>query len=171
VTYSDNTKENIEILVLPYPKFEGGGNIAVQRGGGICVAKTTYAREYAASIFLKWFTAPEQNLRFTATTGYMPVTEEAFDDIVAGNLPDIEDDMVKKALMTTAGMNTTHRFYFPPVFDGIDSLQSQFVKQFQSTVSEARDVYLLLRQNGEAIDFDSISLDYLKRFVDVYNEK
>ena len=40
VTYADNTKEDVEFDVMPYPLFEGGEKIAMQRGGGICIFKS-----------------------------------------------------------------------------------------------------------------------------------
>ena len=66
VIYPDNTSEAIESIVLPYPVFEGGQKIALQRGAGMVVAKTNPTRELAASIFLKWLAAPEQNMRFVS---------------------------------------------------------------------------------------------------------
>ncbi|MCL2338100.1 MAG: extracellular solute-binding protein, partial [Firmicutes bacterium] len=83
VTYPDNTKEDVTFDVLPYPVFKGGNKVVIQRGGGICVIKSSPVKEYAAGMFLKWFTAPDQNMRFTAATGYMPVTETAFQNVMA----------------------------------------------------------------------------------------
>jgi multiple sugar transport system substrate-binding protein len=36
------------------------------------LAKTTRKNRKAA-LFLKWFTSPEQNVKFAMTTGYLPV--------------------------------------------------------------------------------------------------
>ena len=74
ITYPDNTKEAVEYAVLPYPSFESGEKIAIQRGSGLVTAKSTPAKEEGAALFIKWFTAPEQNMRFVASTGYLPVT-------------------------------------------------------------------------------------------------
>lgn len=73
VTYADNTTEPAELAILPYPVFEGGRKIAMQRGAGMCVIKSTEEKEQLAANFLKWFTRPENNLRFVTLTGYLPV--------------------------------------------------------------------------------------------------
>ena len=40
ITYSDGTSLEVEYSILPYPVFEGGERWALQRGGGLMVAKT-----------------------------------------------------------------------------------------------------------------------------------
>jgi len=53
ITYSDGTVEDVEYSILPYPVFEGGSKTALQRGGGLMVAKSTQQKEYAACEFIK----------------------------------------------------------------------------------------------------------------------
>lgn len=171
VTYPDNTKEDVVFDVLPYPVFEGGKKTVFQRGGGICVTKSTPEREYAAGLFLKWFTAPEQNLTFTAVTGYMPVTQKAFDEVVAGSLPEIENPLVEKTLIVAAGMQKTHAFYFPPVFDGFDGLQTEYVKQIQAFVEDAKRGYKELRKTQDAdAAFAAVSENAQGEFVSNYRQ-
>lgn len=43
----------------------------------MAVTKSDEEHEYAASIFLKWFTKSENSLRFGAASGYLPVSKEA----------------------------------------------------------------------------------------------
>lgn len=64
---------------MPYPYYEGGSKVAVQQGAGMAVTKSDTLRETAAVTFLKWFTAPEQNIDFAITTGYMPVQNASLD--------------------------------------------------------------------------------------------
>ncbi|MDD2955184.1 MAG: extracellular solute-binding protein [Oscillospiraceae bacterium] len=45
ITYPDNTTEEVEYTVLPYPVFQGGEKIAIQRGSGIVVASSTPKRK------------------------------------------------------------------------------------------------------------------------------
>ena len=78
ITYADGTVEAVEYSILPYPTFEGGQKIALQRGGGLMVAKSDEKTEYAASVFIKWLTATEQNMTFISQTGYLPVTSYNF---------------------------------------------------------------------------------------------
>ena len=80
VNFNENDMVNIEPLVLPYPHFKNGSAVAIQQGAGMCVTKSDKAHEYAAMLFLKWFTAPEQNLKFSVSTGYFPVENEALEE-------------------------------------------------------------------------------------------
>lgn len=77
VTDADGATHAIEVAVYPLPNFEGTEPMAVQQGAGMAVLRSTQERESAAVEFLKWFTAPEQNLRFAAASGYLPVTYAA----------------------------------------------------------------------------------------------
>ncbi len=68
---------SIDYVVMPAPVFEGGRHYAVQQGAGMVVSKSDERHEYAAVEFLKWFTRPENNLRFGCVSGYLPVLKEA----------------------------------------------------------------------------------------------
>lgn len=68
---------NIDYIVCNPPVMEGGENIKVQQGAGMAVTSSDETHEYAASVFLKWFTGKEQNLRFVCESSYMPVLKEA----------------------------------------------------------------------------------------------
>ncbi|MCL1896466.1 MAG: extracellular solute-binding protein, partial [Clostridiales bacterium] len=150
ITYADNTKEDVEFDVLPYPVFEGGEKVVYQRGGGICVIGDEPAKGYAAGLFLGWLTEAEQNLGFCVSTGYMPVRKAAFDEIMAGNHPVIENPIAEKSLIATAEMQKSYRFYYPPVFDGFETLQAQYAERLRQAAQDGRDNYLRLMQEGQA---------------------
>lgn len=69
----------IEAEILPMPVFEGGQAVSVQQGAGMVVTKSTPEEEAAAVMFLKWFTEPENNIAFSAESGYLPVKKQAND--------------------------------------------------------------------------------------------
>lgn len=73
----DGGSHAIDYIVMPAPVFEGGRRYAVQQGAGMVVSKSDERHEYAAVEFLKWFTQPENNLRFGCVSGYLPVEKEA----------------------------------------------------------------------------------------------
>lgn len=77
VTNADGTTYQIETGVYPVPNFADAPKYAVQQGAGMGVTKSTPRREYAAVTFLKWFTQPEQNVRFSIGSGYLPVQSAA----------------------------------------------------------------------------------------------
>lgn len=43
----------------------------------MAVTKSDDEHEYAATVFLKWFSKKEQNLEFVCQSSYMPVLKEA----------------------------------------------------------------------------------------------
>ncbi len=170
ITYSDNTKEEVIFDVLPYPIFEGGKKVVFQRGGGICVLKSEPIKEYASYIFLKWFIEAERNLQFTSKIGYMPVQKSSFDDIIEKKFPMIENKIVEKALLTVANMQKDYSFYFPPVFDGFDSLQNQYVDGLKHTAQDSRDNYLqLIRLQDKKLAFDIVSKDTMTNYIKKFN--
>lgn len=67
----------IDMAVYPAPSFEGGEAFTVQQGAGMCVTKSDERTEYAATVFLKWFTEAERNAEFSVGSGYLPVTAAA----------------------------------------------------------------------------------------------
>ena len=84
VVYADNTTEAITTLALPYPVFTEDHSGVVYRGGGLFAMKSENERKNtAAYIFAKWLTEKEQNLSFVTQTGYLPVTDTAFDSLFA----------------------------------------------------------------------------------------
>ena len=46
-----------------------------QQGGMVAVTKSDEEHEYAASVFPKWFTQKNQNLRFVCESSYMVLKE------------------------------------------------------------------------------------------------
>ncbi len=81
VTYEDGTSEPMDPEILPLPAENGKKPYITQAGVGLCAYKTTSQKAEASAIFAKWLTEPERNLEFVCQTGYMPVTNGAFDKI------------------------------------------------------------------------------------------
>lgn len=81
VTYEDGTSEPMDLEILPLPAENGKKPYITQAGVGLCSYKTSSQKAEAAVIFAKWLTEPERNLEFVCQTGYMPVTNGAFDKI------------------------------------------------------------------------------------------
>ncbi|WP_294361625.1 extracellular solute-binding protein [uncultured Senegalimassilia sp.] len=73
----DNGTHQIDYRIIMPPTFEGGSAVAPQQGAGMAVAKSDEQHEYAACEFLKWFTEKQNNLRFVATSSYLPVRTDA----------------------------------------------------------------------------------------------
>jgi len=171
VTYADNTSELIELDILPYPVFEGGKKAAIQRGAGMSVIKSTKEKEYAAGIFLKWFTSPENNLRFVSSTGYLPVTEEAFGEIMSQEIKNISDERIKKLLQTSRIMEKEYEFCIPPLFEGIDELQKQYEGQLKETAAQSRKSYTeLLQSSNPAVAYKTVANGKYNSFINEFSK-
>lgn len=147
ITYPDNTVLPVQYSILPYPVFEGCEKAAIQRGNGFCVAASDETREYAAAVFLKWFTAPEQNMHFVSSTGYLPVTNEAFLVQMPRQLETMQDGRIKMLLETVMRMHGEYRFFVAPVFERFDSLSKSYEKDYRAFMRAQRDAYL---QGGQS---------------------
>ncbi|MGI6555155.1 MAG: extracellular solute-binding protein [Bacillota bacterium] len=167
VTYADNTSEPAELAIFPFPVFEGGQKIAIQRGGGMCVLKSSKEKERLAGIFLKWFTRPENNLKFVSLTGYLPVTKEAFGELMSREIESISDENIKKLLQTAIVMQQEYQFYTPPVFEGIDEMEELFESRLKETAARSREAYVRgpANNNNSKAVYEAVSKGALERFV------
>jgi multiple sugar transport system substrate-binding protein len=138
VTYPDNTREKAEYLILPYPVFSGGDRVALQRGAGMAVAKSTPQKEAAAALFLKWFTAPDQNMRFVASTGYLPVTHEAFEKKMGGEIEAAENIALRRLMETAVRIYERYGFIVAPNIDGIDAMTRSYESALKQAMREGR---------------------------------
>lgn len=168
VTYPDNTTEEAKLAILPYPIFVGGKKIALQRGAGMCVMKSDKEKERLAGVFLKWFTSPENNLRFVASTGYLPVTEEAYGDIMLEEIETISDSNIKNLLQVSREMQTQYDFCIAPVFDGVDVLQEAYESSIKAMATDTRNQYLsLLAAESEEEALSSVLSGKYKEFIEL----
>lgn len=139
ITYPDNTTEAVTYTILPYPVFKGGKKLAIQRGSGMCVKRSTPDKEYAAALFIKWFTQPEQNMRFVSSTGYLPVTKTAFANNMKREIDTMNVPNLKKLLETATRMYQEYTFLIPPNYVELDRLNKEYemkIKQFMSNGRE-----------------------------------
>lgn len=147
ITYPDATVKQVEYSILPYPVFENGEKLALQRGGGLMVAKTDEKKEYAAAEFIKWLTASEQNMRFIDKTGYLPVTKQAFETDLTPRLETVEDARIKKMLTAVLSMYDEYEFFTAPTFSEFDALSSGYAEDYYNLMQKYRTTY----QNGETV--------------------
>lgn len=142
VTYADNTSEEIEIIALPCPVFKEGNRMVMQRGAGICTVKSTPEREKAACIFLKWLTEPENNVRFVTQTGYMPVTEAAFDGHLQKAIEQLEDPKYVELYQAFLNTQENYEFYTAPLLDSYLDLETSFEEEVRLQLNIGRNTWL-----------------------------
>lgn len=113
VTRDDGTTYDIESTVHPLPNFDGAPPAAVQQGAGMVITKGDPVREYAAAVFLKWFSDSENNIQFSINSGYLPVKK-------AANNPQILMDImeqtqtspsVRRIIENGVEVTSTYRMY------------------------------------------------------------
>lgn len=142
ITYTDGTVKNVEYNILPYPVFEGGDKIALQRGGGLMVAKSDEKTEYAASVFIKWLTASEQNIKFISKTGYLPVTKKAFEQDMDAYLETVEDARIEKMLTAVVSMYQDYTLFSAPNFSDFDAVSKNYENKFKALLTGQHSAYL-----------------------------
>lgn len=101
VTKADGSTYEIEALAFPVPNFENTEPYAVQQGAGMAVTKSDSTREYAATVFLKWFTSKEQSLEFGLGSGYLPVLKELNSSEVLESAIASSGDNISKTLQSS----------------------------------------------------------------------
>ncbi|MBF4693470.1 extracellular solute-binding protein [Fusibacter ferrireducens] len=144
VTFSQQDVHSIEPLVLPYPYFKSGKPYAIQQGAGMCISKSDAAHEYAATLFLKWFTEANQNLKFAVSTGYLPVKNEALEETkLLGALEGTEptNPAIKASIMTTTKMFERYEFYNNKPFLGSYEIRVLLEKNmYEKTVRDLEQI-------------------------------
>ncbi|WP_148509901.1 extracellular solute-binding protein [Hungatella hathewayi] len=159
ITYADGTVEQVEYSILPYPVFEGGEKLAIQRGNGMVVAKSDEAHEYAGAAFLRWFTAPEQNMRFVSSTGYLPVTQDALEHRMDAEIDQVEDGRIKKMLVAVTEMYQNYHFFVAPTFEAFDSMGSAYEKDFKTFMAGQHEQWLSAPDAGSPEDASAAALE------------
>lgn len=118
VSTSDSESHEIQLKVLPAPKFKDGAAVAVQQGAGMAVTKGSDEEVNAAVTFLKWITQPEHNIKFSVESGYMPVTK------YASNIDHIEEsglsisDSIRDILTVSLDTVNSNELYTTSAFSG-----------------------------------------------------
>lgn len=170
VTYPDNTTLNIDITVAPYPTFSGAAPMVIQRGGGLFSVKHEDERmNKAAVVFAKWVTTGQANLDFATRSGYLPVVEDAFQQLFAD--PDmVENDMYRMLYETVADMYGHYSFCSLPVYESAGTVQSGFEVLMKSELSAAHEEYVRRVEGGEDSgkvleELTASSLDEIRKAV------
>lgn len=109
--------------------------------------KSSEAKAHAQALFLKWFTRPENNLRFVASTGYLPVTREAYGKVMSREIENEENKNMRSLLRVAITMQGNYDFYIPPLFDGMDKLQKDYEVRMREAAELSRLEYKTLLDN------------------------
>ena len=150
VTYDDNSTENIELSVLPYPNISGAESSVVLRGGGLFAVKSEDEKKNeAASIFAKWIAQKQQNLNFVTNAGYIPVCTEAMHELFSDL--SVVDNEKYRMLYSAVGQQQTDGYTYcaVPLFSGSADVQSDFEELIATTLATAHSEYIKRIAAGE----------------------
>ena len=151
ITYEDNTKEDIETSVLIYPQFaDASKKTVIQRGTDLFAVKSENEKKNRAmAYFAKFVTEEQNNLEFVTSSGYLPVTNDAFENIINNNIS-VDNEKYRLLYSTVSDMYGEYSFVSAPIFDGSAELQSDFEKIVKATLSSAHSEYYQLSEDNNA---------------------
>ena len=166
VTYPDNTSEQVEIIALPCPIFEGGENLVMQRGVGMCAVRSTPERERACMTFLKWLNDPQRNVALTTAMGYMPVTKQGFDEYLPQAVETLENPLYASLYEAFLQTRQDYRFYVPPQREDYLDLETRFEKLTRLKLTAGQTQ--LQEQGADAMD--TLTQSKLEAFKESYEK-
>jgi multiple sugar transport system substrate-binding protein len=152
VVIGEQAPMTVEPIVMPYPHYKDLPSISIQQGAGMCIAHSDEAHEYAAALFLKWFTAAEQNTKFAVSTGYFPVTNDALEGErleKQAEALEIDNAAILGSINASKTMFETYTLYNSKPFEGSyemrDLLETHLFNQIVDDLAVLDDAV----QNGE----------------------
>lgn len=141
VFYSDNSSEPITTLALPYPRFLDNLSAVVYRGGGLFAIKSDNEKKnQAASIFAKWLTKKENNLKFVTQAGYLPVTDDAIQTLFQ-DIDIVKTPKYRGVYEAVDKMNDEYTFYALPLYNGASDIQDDFESNVKTVLKTAHIQY------------------------------
>ena len=149
VTYENGDDENIETKVYTYPTLNGTNPTAIQRGTGIFGVKSDDEKKNKAiALVVKWLTEKEHNLHLATEMGYLPVTKEAFDELMS-NLDAVENPKYRLVYEAVSKMYDNYSFIALPLLDNSADMQKNFEQSVKTVLSEAHKTYIKRIDGGE----------------------
>ncbi|MCH5274081.1 MAG: extracellular solute-binding protein [Lachnospiraceae bacterium] len=153
VTLNDEYTYPIEGLVLSVPNFKGTEPYVVQQGAGMVVVKSEEKKEYACSVFLKWFTEKERSIAFSVNSGYLPVKKEAndFSAISAGFQTEgnTGNNALLSAMETAVSEINSYQLYAAKPYEKSAQARDFLDTYIQQTAQTAHDAAASRIKNGE----------------------
>ena len=151
VTLEDGTNYGIECRIYPLPNFNKTAPCAVQQGAGMMILKSEEKREYAASVFLKWFTGIDNNIRFSVASGYLPVKKEAgvrekFEAVLKESGE--QDEAAMENLLIGLDTANTYRLYTTKPFEGGDRARTVLNYSMADKAKEDRETVMSRKKQG-----------------------
>ena len=135
-----------------YPVFQDGTPYMGQRGANMAVFASDESHQQAAVRFLKWFTEPEQNIRFAVATGYLPVQEKALEsvsDLVSHVESRDNVQAVEQSIGTSLTALKNHNVYVRETFGGSYDMDQIFSTSLENCVNVDLETLKQRMEKGE----------------------
>lgn len=162
VIENDTRTHPIACEILPYPTFSLKTAYMTQRGANMAVFASDPTHEYAAARFLSWFTAPEQNIRFAVTTGYLPVEKKALEsvpELISHVSQENNAEAVRLSLSSSLAAMNEHLFYVRKPFPESYSKVKGFGSSLENRTSVNLEEMNRRAEGGE--DRELLEAEYL----------
>lgn len=150
VFLNDDVSYPIELATFACPKFKDGDDYAVQQGAGMVVLKADKKEQLASVEFLKWFTADEQNIAFSTSSGYLPVTKSANDLSAITDKVEVNDS-VKKTLESSLKMTSENTMYTSVAFENATSVRNILETSMTDLAKKDRETVKANLANGMSL--------------------
>ena len=169
VTLKNGSTYPISGKVFSAPNFEGTQPYAVQQGAGMAVVKSNPQTEQAAVTFLQWFTDQQQNITFSAASGYLPVKKQNDDVDPFLELGDsIKNSIVRDVLYTGQSMTKTYKLFSSKPFKGGNDVRAILESSLQNKASDDRLVVLQKISEGKTREEAIALLNTKAHFIGWY---
>lgn len=156
VTIGDSEPYEIEVVNFPVPNFEGTDPAVIQQGAGMAVAKSTETKEYAATVFLKWLTEEENNVKFAVASSYMPVKRKA------ANIEQIEkvttennmewNNIIKSCMQVSTDEYVSYDLYWVRPFSGSSECRALMGDKLVKKSADDRQAVLDILASGKSLE-------------------
>ena len=166
VTTGDTSSHSIELKVLQAPQFDGGEAVAVQQGAGMVVTKGTDEEIAACVTFLEWFTESENNIEFSACSGYLPVTKDANSITAIRSAGSELSESMDKILSTAVQTVKSNRLYTTRAFKNGRSARS--VLEYAMSDRAGTDRAVVEQRIADGMSAKAAQAEFL---TDAYFEK
>lgn len=147
-----SSTHDIDFLILNAPVMKDGKRFFVQQGAGMAITKSDERHEYAASVFLKWFTEPEHNIAFSVRSSYLPVRKvsnqvKVLDEVIEKQKLDINAKTATSLKVIMSSFENSE-FYSPKNFENAYAVRNVVNKSLSSKAQADRMIVSDLIKEG-----------------------
>ena len=77
---------------------------------------------------------------FISSTGYLPVTKQAFEQDMAGHMESLDDARIRKMLTAVLSMYENYDLFTAPSFSAFEAISKSYEEDFKTLLTEQRQL-------------------------------